>query len=176
MSMKLLQRSTSFVALATLVICMAARADEKPREELKPQEGYTFSLRAEKERYQPEEKKNLVLVVKNVGDTEAFPGSSGFLSHAGILIYAPDGKPTPLTTYGKYWSQPLLAGRRHSRNYIYSLGPGEEAIYTSEHINRTYDMTLAGKYKISGTIKLPKRDKTKEKVTLVSNAIEVIVN
>jgi len=176
MSMKLLQRSTSFVVLATLVICMAVGADEKPEEELKPQEGYTFSMRAEKERYQPEEKINLVLVVKNVGDKEAFPGSSGFLSHAEILIYAPDGELTPLTAYGKYWSHPLLAGRRHSRNYIYSLGPGEEAIYVSEHINRTYDMTLAGKYKISATINLPKRDKTKETVTLVSNVTEITID
>lgn len=165
------------IVLALFFTCLAAEeaTDTQGKSEDKLEEGYLFFLQVENKKMPPNGKIDLLVVFKNTGTNEAHPGSSTFLGNCEFKVHLPNGEIAPLSLYGKQWFHPLKRGRQGG-SYLFSLKPSEEIKASFDNLNRIYDMTLSGTYKVSASIQVPKRDGNKGNVTLTSNTIEVIID
>jgi len=88
---------------------------------------------------------HVLLLTKNVGAMPVSVIMEGhFLSVYTIRVLGPDGKPTPLTSYGRQQMDSAGDGSRGTGN----LAPGEED-KSGLLLSRILDMTRKGEYKVS---------------------------
>ena len=172
------------VCVVVLLLWFAVYAAEGPKGQAtvkqawgEEQDGWKLSIVSDKETYAVWEKMELRVVLKNVGTTQGRIIVSGLDPLDGpaapiIEVLAPEdaraavmfdekgkepeGKEqkAPLTLYGK-WVTRLRTGSIHSE----TLDPAKEDV-VSCHLNRFFDMTLSGEYRVSATRRVPKRDGT----------------
>jgi hypothetical protein len=161
-------------AIMANVRCVAQ--PEGGASENKVVENYIFSARTEEKAYRPGEKIAVILSMKNVGKEVALPGTPAFLAVSDFKVTLTNGVIVPLTLFGKQWFQPLNQSRRSGYDYIFGIRPGEEKSQTFDHLNRLYDMTLEGSYRITAFIRVPKRDGTKGDALVTSNTVEIVID
>ena len=145
------------VSLCVLPLCSVGVAQTqakpdvvpwRPPQETQPTDeadGLTLLARYDKASYKPVEPITLTAVFRNNGMTNASYYSESLYGMFGFHVIMPDGKGAPLTEYGKR----AMLGPQVSRSTLWLvLKPGEEQTYTFV-VNRFYDMSMDGKYKIS---------------------------
>ena len=107
--------------------------------------GCRLGIRFDKKAFSPGEKIRLRIVLKNFGDAPVnVPTSTSQFGQRTpkIVVKLPNGKKAPLTLEGK------RIVRRPSSGRLDVLNRGESRTLRVEPLNRIYDMTLAGDYKV----------------------------
>jgi hypothetical protein len=169
---KFLFRFVAIVLFPVIAIAQnepkAAHLDAK-REWGKAVEGQALSIATEKTVYAPGERVVLNVAFKNVGQKIVFIGVDYFFNSNSVKVMFADGKDVPLTSYGK-----LYAKRKGGSGFTFDAKPGEY-LHIEIELNRMFDMTLAGKYRISVQRNITRENKElEEKAT--SNEIEIEIN
>jgi hypothetical protein len=171
-----MQLTPLFTFLAAFLMALPTceqGSDEKPLphaegKTVEEKTGYTITIKPDKDNYQVGEKVNLIIIFKNVAKTDGnFISTSPFNGFT-IDLSLPEGKPAPQTEYGKL-VLPAWGGRSRSSR---KMKPGEEVI-TKVHLNRFFDMTLSGEYKIKVSCQKKARDGSDNSYRLESNFLSI---
>lgn len=189
--MKLPLMRVIFIAGACLVLNNSGWADDKVDKALpdkKPVEtavsgpvveGFALSVSTEKKQYKPGEAINLLVSLKNVGETPvSFRAPlSRILAYQFEVLIPPEAfmitkiaKKAPKTLYGRIFTD---SSGIDSINTVH-LNRGD-AMTVPIPINRIFDMSLSGAYQISASTRQCGRTERKETVTIISNPLEIIV-
>lgn len=134
-------------------------------------DGYRLSIRTNKSRYMIGERIILYVSLKNMSkqDVEIMQTEPIQTYKNGIEIIIPAKKTAPLTLYGKdrvTWGGSVIG---------YTLKSGEQ-VTDSLYLNRLFDMTFTGEYKISVSRVVSKRNNNKESSVIKSNSITINIS
>ena len=176
--MKLSKSTCIWAVVLAFFLYVMAEAGEEPKRvaDMKEEwgeetEGYTISIATDKENYLPGEMITLSVKLKNMseGDTKILLVAK-FASYQ-IEVVLPTREQAPLTLYGKK----MLEASQSFVRAVVPLKAGEE-IGTSFNLNRFFDMTLSGEYRISVSRKVWERDNIEKTATVNSNTVVVVIN
>jgi hypothetical protein len=137
--------------------------------------GMALSIATEKDKYALGEEILLNVLLKNVGDKEAslWEEAPAYSYKPSVLL--PDGKACPLTPFGKSLLRDDSQGISSSSIRLKS---GEMACVEFV-MNRLYDFTRNGKYKVSVrriNVLSPKGDGFEKSLSILSNTLEITVD
>jgi hypothetical protein len=134
-------------------------------------EGYRLSLSTDKAQFAPGERVDLHVVLRNVGPDDARVATGRLMVFHTFTVLLPSGQEAPLTLYGQRQVQSRLnpGGRG-----VVVLEPGEE-LTTDLDLNRLFDMTLTGTYKVTAKRAVWSRGEPRETVHVVSNTLEITI-
>ncbi|BCM92343.1 hypothetical protein IAD21_04222 [Abditibacteriota bacterium] len=131
--------------------------------------GFALITSIDKASYKPTEPIILDMKLKNQRTTNVAYWTGSPFSIFNISVTAPNGAPASLTEYGKQKMGPIT-GSHFGR----ILKPGDE-ITGQFLLNRLYDMTLSGKYKISVVCDIPAQDEPNKWVKIASKTTTIVV-
>jgi hypothetical protein len=133
-------------------------------------EGFRLSIAIDEDEFTPDEPIFLRVTLKNVGDDEVQVEKVGLIrSYKTAVLLPRTEKQAPLTLRGKRLLESPLA-----QATSFGLAANEEATDTI-HLNRVFDMTLSGPYKVTVKRMVPKRDGSDEYTYVVSNTLEITI-
>jgi hypothetical protein len=134
-------------------------------------EGYRLGLSTDKAEFAPGERVELHMIFRNVGPDDAEVPVSRLMVFHTFTVLLPSGKEAPLTLYGQRQVQSRLdpGGRG-----VVVLKPGEERSLDL-HLNRLFDMTLTGTYKVTAKRAVWTRGEPRETAHVVSNTLEITI-
>ncbi|BCM92345.1 hypothetical protein IAD21_04224 [Abditibacteriota bacterium] len=141
-------------------------ADEKTSDNVA---GFVLLARLDKAAYQPVEPITLTTGVKNQRATDAWYHTMLPYEAFKISVITPNGKPATLTDYGKRMLS-IDSGSTQSK----ILRPGDEYSLSCV-VNRLYDMSLSGDYKISVESAVPTPEDKLKWLKIVSKTATVTV-
>jgi hypothetical protein len=133
-------------------------------------EGQALSAMTEKAAYAPGERIILNVSFKNVGreDVKIVQTNPLALYHVSVLL--PDGKPAPLTLFGKGTANCPIFARS-----VGTLRPGQETSATLP-LSRLFDFTLSGKYTVSVQRGVWKDGAFSSTLKATSNKLEITID
>jgi hypothetical protein len=147
-----------------------------------PVQGQVLGIATDREAYAPGEPITLKIYLKNVSVHEIHFVRWSALDMFRTSVFLPDGKPAPLSLYGKE-----RFSRNHSSGWSFSLlKPGEVVSFNVE-LSRLFDFSLEGRYMVSvagGAVKVKGKevastDATSLRFTLEkveSNRLEITID
>ena len=130
-------------------------------------EGYELSLSTEKNEVLPDEPIFVRIALRNSGESDATIVRLPFLPFCKIEVRSAKDEIAPLTLFGKSASKLFSVMTQ-------PLAKGDEFVVIVQ-LNRLYDMTLPGRYKVTATRTVWRRDGSGGTAGVVSNTIEVRV-
>jgi hypothetical protein len=133
-------------------------------------EGFRLSIAVDEDEFTPDQPIFLRVTLKNVGSDKIQVEKVGSIRSYKMAVLLPrTEKQAPLTLRGKRLLESPLA-----KATSFGLAADEEATDTI-HLNRVFDMTLSGTYKVTVKRMVPKRDGSDEYTYVTSNAIEITI-
>src|SRR6185312_8399497 len=107
---------------------------------------------------------------ENQSDRAVELGLTHYLLMYQFVVTGPKGKAVPLTQYGRFQKEVTTVAGIATQD----LKPGGKMV-TGLHLNRLYDMTLAGKYRISFSRAIPDPNDPKKSKTVTSNVLTITI-
>jgi hypothetical protein len=133
-------------------------------------EGFRLSIAIDQDEFTPDQPVFLRVTLKNVGPEEVQVEKIGSIRSYKMAVLLPrTEKQAPPTLRGKRLLESPLA-----KATSFGLAVNEEATDTV-HLNRVFDMTLSGTYKVTVKRMVPKRDGSDEYTYVTSNAIKITI-
>jgi hypothetical protein len=134
-------------------------------------DGMRIRIRADADSYGVMEPITLRVEIHNVGGTARGVARADVLKDYIVEVTGPDGQKTPLTLWGRNQEKQHRGGSA----IMTVLEPGQSSS-DSAVINRKFDMTLAGTYRIRVRASIPDSDGSGKWVDLASNGLDVGVS
>ena len=159
---------TMFIGMFTA--CMSAPRGDPPTAQGRTQKGCRLSLTTLQTRYRFDETIPLTVGTSNASEKPAYVRETNAVAMYRFEVRLPDGKPAPLTLEGKRESS--IGG---SSSTI-TIRPNESHTVTIPMLNRLFDMTLLGQYKVRVFQNVWLHDNMDAPVELESNLIELTID
>jgi hypothetical protein len=132
-------------------------------------EGQAVSIATPKAAYAPQGPVALRVCFRNVGRQDVKAARGNPLGTDLVTVLLPDGKPAPLTLFGKRAIKP------DSSKAVETLKPGEETC-DEVGISRLFDLTLAGNYTVSVSRPVWKDGTVSSTLKATSNKLQITVD
>lgn len=112
--------------------------------------------------------------LKNNGKSDLFYGHTTDYNDFRVTIHDSQGKLVPFTRFGEEELSGTGEGQIVKKYFVKKLAPGE-TLQHSYNLERLFDLTVAGKYKVSVSIEINPKVRDKKSFTLESKASLEIV-
>jgi len=134
-------------------------------------QGQAVSIVVKKSVYAPEEQIGLSICFKNLGHEDVQVVQANTLRVYQVDVILPDGNDAPITLYGKS----AFERDEQSQRTVITLKPNEQQCVELE-LNRLYDLSLAGRYKVVVHREVWKSERRSENVKVTSNTLEIAID